>query len=76
MDKLLQTCGHERTDDGNRRMAPAQDTGNLLETMEKGENEVPKLKGIKAGRMAGASDSQQPEGLLEDSANAESCPHQ
>ena len=57
-------------------MAPAQDTGNLLETMEKGENEVPKLKGIKAGRMAGASDSQQPEGLLEDSADIKSCPNQ
>ncbi len=28
-------------------MAPAQDTGNLLETMEKGEDEVPKPKGVK-----------------------------
>lgn len=30
LDKLLQTCRHERTDDGDRSMAPAQDTGNLL----------------------------------------------
>ncbi len=29
-------------------MAPAQDPGNLLETMEKGENEVPKSKSVKA----------------------------
>ncbi len=29
-------------------MAPAQDTGNLLETMEKGKDEVPKPKSIKA----------------------------
>ena len=28
-------------------MAPAQDTGNLLETMEKGEDEVPKPKSVK-----------------------------
>ena len=76
MDKLLQTCGHERTDDGNRRMAPAQDTGNLLETMEKGEDEVPKLKSVETRRVAGASDSQQPEGLLEDSADVKCCPHQ
>ncbi len=29
-------------------MAPAQNTGNLLETMEKGKDEVPKPKGVKA----------------------------
>ncbi len=29
-------------------MDPAQDTGNLLETMEKGEDEVPKPKSVKA----------------------------
>ncbi len=29
-------------------MAPAQDTGNLLETMEKGEDEIPKPKSTKA----------------------------
>ena len=57
-------------------MAPAQDTGNLLETMEKGEDEVSKLESIKAGRVAGTSDSQQPERLLEDSADAKSSPHQ
>ena len=76
MDKLLQTGGHERPDDGDRRMAPAQDTGNVLETVEEGKDEVPKLKGIKAGRVAGTSDSQQPERLLEDSADVECCPHQ
>ena len=48
VDKLLQTCRHEMTDGGDRRMAPAQDTGNLLEAMEKGENEVPKHKSVKA----------------------------
>ena len=57
-------------------MAPTQDTGNLLETMEKGEDEVSKLESIKAGRVAGTSDSQQPERLLEDSADAKSSPHQ
>ena len=57
-------------------MAPAQDTGNLLETMEKGEDEVPKLKSVETRRMAGASDSQQPEGLLEGSADIKSCPYQ
>lgn len=29
-------------------MAPAQNTCNLLKTMEKGEDEVPEPKGIKA----------------------------
>lgn len=29
-------------------MAPAQSTGNLLETKEKGENEVQKFEGVKA----------------------------
>ena len=29
-------------------MAPAQDKGNLLETMEKGEDEVPKPKRVEA----------------------------
>ena len=48
MDKLLQTCRHERTDGGDGGMAPAQDTGNLLETMEKGEDEIPKPKSTKA----------------------------
>ncbi len=57
-------------------MAPTQDTGNLLETMEKGEDEVSKLESIKAGRMAGASDSQQPERILEDSADIKNCPYQ
>ena len=57
-------------------MAPAQDTGNLLETMEKGEDGVSKLESIKAGRVAGTSDSQQPERLLEDSADAKSSPYQ
>ena len=57
-------------------MAPAQDTGSLLETMEKGEDEVPKLKSVETRRVAGASDSQQPEGLLEDSADVKCCPHQ
>ena len=57
-------------------MAPAQDTGNLLETMEKGEDGVPKLESIKAGRVAGTSDCQQPERLLEDSADAKSSPYQ
>ena len=57
-------------------MAPAQDTGSLLETMEKGENGIPKLKGVETRRVAGKSDSQQPEGLLEDSADVKCCPHQ
>ena len=57
-------------------MAPAQDTGNLLETMEEGENEVPEPKSVKARRVAGASDRQQPEGLLEDSADIKRSPHQ
>ncbi len=57
-------------------MAPAQDTCNLLETMEKGENEVPKPKSVKARGVAGASDSQQPERLLEDSADIKRSPHQ
>ena len=57
-------------------MASTQDTGNLLETMEKGENEVSKLESIKARRVAGTSDCQQPERLLEDSADAKRCPHQ
>ena len=42
-------------------MAPAQDTGNLLETMEKGEDEVAKPKSIEGRKVAGTSDSQQPE---------------
>ncbi len=29
-------------------MAPTQDTGGLLETMEKGEDEVPESKSVKA----------------------------
>ena len=29
-------------------MAPAQDTGNLLETMEKSEDEVPEPKSVEA----------------------------
>lgn len=57
-------------------MAPTQDTGNLLEAMEKGEDEVSKLENIKARRVAGTSDSQQPERLLEDSADTERSPHQ
>ena len=57
-------------------MAPAQDKGNLLETMEKGEDEVSKLESIKARRVAGTSDGQQPERLLEDSADAKRSPHQ
>lgn len=57
-------------------MAPAQDTGNLLETMEKGEDEVSKLESIKARRVADTSDCQQPERLLEDSADAKRSPHQ
>ncbi len=57
-------------------MAPAQDTGSLLETVEKGEDEIPKLKSVETRRVAGASDSQQPEGLLEDSADVKCCPHQ
>ncbi len=36
-------------------------------TMEKGEDEILKLKSVEIRRVAGASDSQQPEGLLEDS---------
>ena len=57
-------------------MAPAQDTGSLLETMEKGEDEIPKLKSVETRRVAGASDSQQPEGLLEDSADVKRSPNQ
>lgn len=40
VDKLLPVCGHEETDGGHRRMAPPQDTGGVLETMEKSANEV------------------------------------
>lgn len=54
-------------------MVPAQDTGNLLETIERGENEVPKLKSVKVGRVAGTSDSQQPKRLLEDNQNIGGC---
>ena len=57
-------------------MAPTQDTGNLLETMEKGEDEVSKLESIKARRVASTSDCQQPERLLEDSADAKRSPYQ
>ena len=57
-------------------MAPTQDTGNLLETMEKGEDEVPKLESIKAGRVVGTPDCRQPERLLEDSADAKRSPYQ
>lgn len=57
-------------------MAPAQDKGNLLETMEKGEDEVSKLESIKARRVAGTSDGQRLERLLEDSADAKRSPHQ
>ena len=57
-------------------MATTQDTGSLLETVEKGEDEIPKLKSVETRRVAGASDSQQPEGLLEDSADVKCCPHQ
>lgn len=57
-------------------MAPAQDTGNLLETMEKGEDEVSKFESIKARRVAGTSDCQQPKRLLEDSADAKRSSHQ
>ena len=34
-------------------MALAQDRGNLLETMEKGEDEVQKLESVKARKVAG-----------------------
>lgn len=40
VDKLLSICGHEEPDGANRRMVTPQNSGGVLETMEKGTHEV------------------------------------
>jgi len=50
-------------------MAAAENPCDILETVEESKNEVSESAGTKARRVAGTSDSQQPEGILEDSAD-------
>ena len=50
-------------------MAPEEDTGDILETVEEGKDKVSKSEGVETGRMASASAGKQPERLLEDSAD-------
>ena len=40
MGKLLQADGYERTAESNRRMAPQENTGNLLKTLEEDKNKI------------------------------------
>ncbi len=46
MGELLQTGGYEEPADKDGWMAPAEDTGNLLETMEEGQDTVSDDKAI------------------------------
>lgn len=40
LGKLLQAGGYERTAKSNRRMASQENSGNLLETVEEGQDKV------------------------------------
>ncbi len=46
MGKLLQAGGYEEVAEAARWMAPAEDKGNLLETMEEGQDTVPDDKAL------------------------------
>lgn len=48
-------------------MAAWENPGNILETVEERENEVSESASTKGRRVAGTSDSEQSEGILEDS---------
>lgn len=50
-------------------MAASENPGNILETVEESKNEIPESASTKVRRVAGTSDSQQPEGILENSAD-------
>ena len=50
-------------------MAAKEDTGGILETMEEGKDKVSEPEVVETGRVAGTWAGQQPEGLLEDSAD-------
>lgn len=50
-------------------MAAEEDSRDILETMEEGKNDISESEGAETGRLAGTSDSQQPERLPEESAD-------
>ena len=50
-------------------MAPEEDTGNILETVEEGKDKVSKSEGVETRRMASASAGEQPERILANGAD-------
>ena len=75
LGKLLQAGGHEDFVEGGRQMAPQKDTGNLLETVEEGQDKVPNDKAVQPAEMEGAWTGQLPKGDMESGTNAEPNPH-
>ena len=76
MGKLLQADGYEEATKVDGRMALAENTGNLLETMEEGQDTVPDDKAIQSAGLEGTRTGQLPKRDMESSLNAEQYPDQ
>ena len=74
MGKLLQAGGYEEPADEDGWMAPAEDKGNLLETMEEGQDTVPDDKAIQSAGLEGTRTGQLPKRDMESSTNAKPNP--
>ena len=74
MGKLLQTGGYEGATENGGRMAPQENTGHILETVEEGKDAIPDDTAIQRAGMEGTRISQLPERAMESGTHAELHP--